>query len=305
MLDIKSTTPERAALATADKGRNLLATGDEIAGMPTDDAGARIYMARVLAQVTIPHSNINATQFVRQNGNQRLVITDVAGIGLPYGTIPRLLLSWITTEATRKKTRRIELGHSLNQFLAELGLNRAGGPRGDITRLREQMTRLFSCAIHLSETTAENDRATPMLIADEQDLWWNPSGSTGTLWQSYVSLSERFFEATTDRPIPIDMRALSSLRRSPLALDLYCWATYRASYADKACKIPWSSMQMQFGADYQDSPQGRQTFKRRFDDALRKVKVVYPALNLDLDDKGVTLFRSATSVKLLPRRIAK
>jgi len=303
VLDKKSITAPKAAFATADKGKDLFAVGTDIAGMPTDSAGALIYMARVLAQVTIPHSNIKQTQFVRQNGNQRLVITDVQGIGLPYGVIPRLLLSWLTTEATRRKTRRIELGHSLSQFLSELGLNRAGGPRGDITRLREQMNRLFSCAIHLGDSTIENDHSRAMLIADDKDLWWNPSDQTGTLWQSHVTLSDRFFDAITDRPIPVDMRALSALRRSPLALDLYCWATYRASYASTASKIPWSSMQLQFGADYQDSAQGRQTFKRRFDDALRKVKVVYPALNLDLDEKGVTLFRSAPSVKLLPRRL--
>ena len=33
--------------------------------------------------------------------------------GYPYGTIPRLLLFWMTTEATRTKSRRLELGNSL------------------------------------------------------------------------------------------------------------------------------------------------------------------------------------------------
>ena len=39
-----------------------------------------------------------------------------------YGSIPRLLLFWITTEAVRTKARRIEFGRSLTAFMLELGL---------------------------------------------------------------------------------------------------------------------------------------------------------------------------------------
>ncbi len=34
-----------------------------------------------------------------------------------YGSIPRLLLLWVVTEATQKKNRRIQLGNSLDAFM--------------------------------------------------------------------------------------------------------------------------------------------------------------------------------------------
>jgi hypothetical protein len=36
-------------------------------------------------------------------------------------------------------------------------------------------------------------------------------------------LGENFFEAITAAPVPLDMRVLKTLKRSPLALDLYAW----------------------------------------------------------------------------------
>ncbi|HEX2082195.1 MAG TPA: replication protein RepA, partial [Xanthomonadaceae bacterium] len=76
-------------------------------------------------------------------------------IGYPYGVILRLLLFWIVSEAVRTKSRRLELGPSLNQFLRAIGLNPATGrgKRGDATRLREQMDRLFQASISFQYTS--------------------------------------------------------------------------------------------------------------------------------------------------------
>jgi len=57
--------------------------------------------------------------------------------------------------------------------------------------------------------------------------------------------------------VPIDLRVLKVLR-SPMALDIYCWLTYRNSYLRKPSRIPWGALAAQFGADYQ----ARKDFKR-------------------------------------------
>src|SRR5579864_4005836 len=74
------------------------------------DAVERAYMARQLVQCTLPHSNPGKVeQWARRNGNLTLGITpgrdfeNNCSIGYPYGTIPRLLLFWLTTEAVRTK----------------------------------------------------------------------------------------------------------------------------------------------------------------------------------------------------------
>ncbi|WP_343794259.1 replication protein RepA, partial [Dokdonella soli] len=136
----------------------------------------------------------------------------------------------------------------------------------------------------------------------EAALWWNPKvPGQDTLWQSYVVLSKRFFDAITDSPVPLDMRALRVLKNSPLALDLYAWTTYRMSYLRRRTDIPWKALQLQFGADYADTAQGRQGFKRKLLQALTKVHTVYPALRLEVEQDGIQLIPSSTHVKQLQK----
>ena len=121
-------------------------------------AGAVRFMARALTQATMPHKATPGNEFKRRNGSFTLSMLSPSDIGLPYGSIPRLLVSWLTTEAVRSKSPVLELGPSLSAFMAELDLTPTGGRWGSITRLRDQMTRLFASSvtlslIHISEPT--------------------------------------------------------------------------------------------------------------------------------------------------------
>ena len=69
---------------------------------------------------------------------------------LPYGSLPRLLLAWVCTEAVRTHRRELILGRSLSEFMRKLDLSPdSGGGRGERTRLRHQMKRLFRCTISM------------------------------------------------------------------------------------------------------------------------------------------------------------
>ena len=65
------------------------------------EAGALGFMARALVQATMPHSKVDGNEFERVNGAFSLNILAPSKVGLPYGSIPRLLMAWISTEATR------------------------------------------------------------------------------------------------------------------------------------------------------------------------------------------------------------
>jgi Plasmid encoded RepA protein len=93
------------------------------------EAGAIGYMARVLTRATLPHKKVEGSQFKRSNGVFSLSVLAPEEVGLPYGTIPRLLLSWLTTEAVRTKTPELILGHTLSEFMTQLGLVPTGGCR--------------------------------------------------------------------------------------------------------------------------------------------------------------------------------
>ena len=89
------------------------------------------------------------------------------------------------------------------------------------------------------------------------------------------------------------MRALKALKRSPLALDAYCWLTYRASYAKRPSVIPWSALALQFGSDYAEL----RFFKRAFLAELRKVITVYGGVQVEATDEGLLVKPSAPHIR--------
>lgn len=266
-------------------------------------AGTVGFMARVLTQATMPHKAYINNEFTRHNGYLTLTMWSPRDIGLPYGSIPRLLLSWITTEAVRTKSPVIELGPSLSAFMAVLGLASTGGQWGSITRLKNQIERLFSCMVSCRYQDTEEGKSSGagFVIAKEYRLWWNPKAKDQIpLWKSTVTLSTDFFEEIINRPVPVDMRALKALKRSPMALDIYCWLTYRMSYLRKPIKVTWLALQIQFGADYSKNAHGLRNFKLKFLHHLRRVLIVYPEANVEDDEKGLLLKPSKPHVAQLP-----
>jgi len=273
------------------------------------------FLARELVQCTLPHTNPgNVPVWKRRNGNFTLGIVPGLNIetgksyGYPYGTIPRLLLFWITTEAVRTKNRRLELGHSLAYFMRDLGLdpNTGGGKRGDARRLQEQMRRLFKSTMSFQRTIEEDHRHgeqwLDMQVAPKGELWWDPKHpEQGALWGSYIILGEDFFNALVAFPVPVDMRILRALKRSPLALDLYAWVTWRVFKTQKPTFIPWVGLMEQVGSEYGNV----KDFKRKAKAALRKILAVYPGLKLEWRSGGFTLHPSPTSVPALPAAAAQ
>lgn len=95
------------------------------------------------------------------------------------------------------------------------------------------------------------------------------------------------------------MRALRHLAklRSPLALDIYTWLTYRMSYLREPTEIGWAALQMQFGADYASVDE----FRRKFLQKLRVVKELYPTAKVAPAEGGLSLWPSPPHV---PARVA-
>jgi len=264
-------------------------------------AGTLGFMARALTQATMPHKKTAGTEFRRRNGSFTLVMLSPSDIGLPYGSIPRLLLSWLTTEAVRTRSPELELGPSLSAFMEKLGLARRGGERGDITRFRNQTMRLFCSTVSCRYKDETHDAGGNLNIVEKYSLWWNPkSPDQMPLWKSTVTLGNSFFNEIINRPVPVDMRALKALKRSPMALDIYCWLTYRLSYLCKATKIPWPVLQMQFGADYALQGQGPRDFKKKFLHHLQKILLLYPEANVEDGERGLLLKPSKPHVAQLP-----
>jgi len=262
------------------------------------DSYERAFLARQLIQCTFPHSDPgNIPIWSRTNGNLTLSIRPLydeekAAHKYPYGTIPRLFLYWMVTEAARTKRRRLYLGQTYPDFMRKLGLNPSnGGVRSDSRRLKDQIERMLRATISFKQTFKKDgktgDAWLDMQIGPEAVLWWNfDKASQNSLFESYIELSEKFYSAITSSPIPLDLRALRALRKSPLSLDLYsliCHKTYSARKDNDTKTIPWEGLHRQMGAEYKEL----RNFKQKVVATVRKIRLVYPQMKVDLSETGM------------------
>lgn len=258
------------------------------------------FTARLLAQTSLPHSDPgDLDSYERANGAATLYVQAGPDIGLPYGSIPRLLLAWVTTEAVRTGDRHLILGETLSEFMGELGLTPKGGRWGTTARLRDQMKRLLGARIVAVWDDGQRHSRAQMQLADRADLWWTPTDpDQGSLWESSLRLSEPFFNEIVSAPIPLDLRALKALRRSPLGLDLYAWLTWRAPRLKKPLTLSWSQLQEQFGADYSDV----KDFAKKTRREMKRIALLWDGLRYETPRGRLILHPSPPSVPKLPDR---
>ena len=261
------------------------------------------FMARLMVLCSLPRTNPgDRKEYVRRNGPYKLGMTAGVDNKLPYGNVPRLLLAWVCTEAVRTQSRELVLGKSLSEFMRKLDIySTSGGSRGDRTRFRNQMRRLFRCTVSLIYEGERGDASVSSLVADSTEFWWN-EGKTDerTLWESKIELGEKFFQEIIRHPVPLDMNILKALKRSPLGLDLYLWVNYRTFSLQRPLQLSWKQLYRQFGVDPAKAGDNRtvQAFRCKVLRELKKIKLAWTDLNYSTA-KGVLIL--SPSKPAIPR----
>ena len=241
----------------------------------------RGFMARMMALCSLPRTNPgNRTRYVRRNGPYTLVMNAGGLSKLPFGNFPRLLLAWVCTEAVRTQSRVLILGPSLAKFMKTLGVYSCGGR--EQTRLRNQMKRLFNAHVSLIYKEENVEQFVSSTIADRGEFWWNErKPDQSSLWDSKIELSEKFFNEIIRHPVPLDLNALTALKRCSLGLDLYLWLTYRTFSLKRPLRLTWRQLYCQFAA-HPDNAHNKKTIQNFRVQALRelkKIKLAWPELN--------------------------
>ena len=255
-------------------------------------------MARLLALCSLPRTNPgNRTQYKRTNGPYTLIMSATGNHTLPFGNLPRLILAWLCAEAVRTQSREIVLGRSLSKFMRSLGINStSGGNRGEQTRLRNQMKRLFNASVRLVYEDALGDVSRGSFVADRTEFWWNErKPDEPTLWESKIRLGEDLFNEIICHPVPIDMNTLTALKRCSLGLDLYLWLAYRTFGLRAPQRLSWRQLYRQFGLHPSKASDKRtvQNFRRQALRELKKIKLAWPGLNYTTA-KGVLVLHPST-----------
>ena len=238
------------------------------------------FMARLMALCSLPRTNPgNRKEYKRVNGPYVLYMTAGGDNKLPFGNIPRLLLTWVSTEVVRTQSRELVLGKSLSEFMRALGLEPVGGVR---TRLRNQMDRLFHASVQLIYEDEGNKAGISSFVADRTEFWWNErKPDEPSLWESKIHLSEPFFNEIIRHPVPLDLNTLKAMKRSSLGLDLYLWVTYRTFALTRPLRLAWPHLYRQFDADpaKANTNDTVQNFRRKVLRELKKIKLAWTGLN--------------------------
>jgi len=260
-----------------------------------------------LIQAAFPYRATPERQWTSTNGDVEITITALSSKrGLPYGPYPRLLMIWLASKVTENAASydgndparlKIFFGNHLATFMRELGIEarystwtdfRGNTINPNSERLRQQMLRLFNLNIHVSEEIETDkkfiERMTNTLASETLELHWDKDeDSDYSFADSYVQLSEKFFNLLSSNPVPIDLGILRTLKQSPMALDLYVWLTYRSFYARRPFIVTVPALMEQFGTilDPEDA-KARRNFMVKFKRAVKKVHKAWPETNKKL-----------------------
>lgn len=274
------------------------------------------FTAKLWAQVSIPYSEPapGTTIWERRNGSVTLTMrparvenrrTGVREDKFPFGVAPRHILTWMATEAVRTQSRHLEIGGNVAEFLRKVGLTKNGYNAANTT---DQMHRLFGADVSVDDHVLDVDggaRVTgrKLPIADAYQLWLNGENQVDNsgLWSSEVILSKQFYDSIVQAPIPVDLNVLRSLKNSPMAIDIYHWATYRMMTLKRDTKIKWTDLAVQFGSNYSRI----RAFRSAFEKHLGRVAIVYPQLRYEVTVDYLILKPSPTHVPRLDRSAAR
>ena len=264
--------------------RRVIEAADDIRMNAPDRAD---FLHTVLCQVGMPRKKTEGTVFERRSGEAIIRLEsgslyngkDFVPQPLPYGTHPRLAMVHISSEAVRTQSATIPIGDSIREFLLALGIPDNGGKSGGYTMFRKQMQALAACRLQLGLPGAGQARTLDSKPIKRFDAWIaNDHGQPG-LWPNEIQLSPDFYDTLTEHAVPLDCRALGSIKHSALAIDVYTWLAHRLCRIRKAdgVKLSWANLREQFGQEYNDP----KNFKKEFKQALLQVCAVYPDANIE------------------------
>lgn len=274
-----------------------------IPGTNIPDEKEIICMPRMISSVSLPHRRLDVSTYERRNGHYTLCIHAPQSIGLPYGSIPRIFLAWVTTEVAMTKERSLELGDSMAQYLNLIGLSSRGGVRGDITRFKDQIKRITTSTFTVIRDEEGEWEANNIMPFRKTRMWWNPIAPDEPIsWHTKLELTEEFYEEVLAHHVPIDRNTLLMLTHSPMSMDIYVWLTYRYSYLFRTTDVPWADIRNQFGSSMADDMNGRKNFKRRFKEAAERVSELYPEARYEFTKDGMRLIPSRTHIPMIAKR---
>jgi hypothetical protein len=246
---------------------------------------------------------------IRADGQYTLVITpkavvqnndgqrDLKVLGVPYGSLPRVILIHIMTEAVRTNSRQVYLGKNFTDWMKRMGFRTVSyGPRGSATLVRDQVDRLFACEwmIRWDGTRATGEKE----YGIKEVKLTNEYGGTdqsNAVFAREIYLTEGFYDHLKEHAVPLNEHAIRQLKDSATALDLYTWLAYRLPRINpqRPASLSWTQLANHFGNDGKNIRKFRQIIREAWD---KHVSAVYPQAKAEFDTGLIRLHSSPAPV---------
>ena len=264
----------------------------------------KLYNHAVLCSVGLPYRNQGpeCRTFTRTSGTTSLRLEagavptpagDFEEVGLPYGPRARLLLLHLCSEAVKNQSPIIEVEDSFTAFARALGLATTGR---NLQTLRDQVRRMSAVSMRLSKRNGKYVDVFQGPVFSKLRAEFPTSPQQRVLWPSFVEFSPEFYQSLKKHAVPLRLEAISALKHSSRALDIYVWLAHRLWRVknDKPVSLRWTTLRFQFGCREQDM----KSFKRAFRTALKQVLLVYPEANVSTISGGLLLKHSTPPIPL-------
>ncbi len=275
---------ERArAMATTAADRRCIDAANLV--MMDEDLQAGFVHAG-FALTALPHRRIAETEWVRESAGLTLRVEsgkDERGAvaGIPYGSVARMILLYLQTEAVRMRSREVELGRSMNRWLTTMGVNNGG--KG-YSLVREQSWRLSLCRLTFFSVSEEGRQITNGGFVRNAILPSRPDDSSTqlSLWRERVVLDEAFYGSLLEHPLPVRETAIRGLAHRSMAIDIYVWLAYRLWHFKRPKRVPWPALYGQFGAGFTRL----RAFRQHVKEPLALALAAYPEARVEVDDEA-------------------
>lgn len=268
-----------------------------------DDAIGVTYSG--FCQASLPHKKLPAEkEWIRRSERLTLMIepgrlirpgtSEGEFVGVPFGSRARLILLYLQTQALRSRSREVELGRSMREWLRRMGIAQGGK---SIREVRDQATRLSICKLTFFYQNANGGTGfSSERIVDDGVLFLEPGSSSEDrqehLFVETVRLSQSFYDALSRHPVPLWEPAIRAIQNNSMGLDLYVWLAYRLHVLSKPTSICWPRLHQQFGAGFKSQRQ----FKPTFIGNLKLALAVYPDAGVEIEEDGLRLLPSRAPV---------
>jgi hypothetical protein len=270
---------------------------DAAATIMADEEGRLGITHAGFAMTSLPHKKTEEGLWKREGHRTTLLVESGRSrngdlIGVPYGSIARLILLYLQTEAVRTNSPEVELGRSMKSWMGRMSLTSGGKTYQLVT---EQARRISACRLTFF-TERQNGAETRHNGAFVQDAITFSSvigdDDQPSLWQDRVRLDTSFWQSLRDHPVPVREEAIRAIGTRSLAIDVYIWLAYRLHALTRSTPVTWSAVHGQFGAGFRHIRQIKPTFM----EALNLALAVYPEACVDIDKQGLILHPSPPAV---------